>query len=65
MSKELELRTGDVVAWSTGKFNMDKMNGVVLEDLGDGTVDLVSHTLNEKPCVLEMNVEKRKLTLTY
>ena len=65
MSKELLLRTGDVVAWSTGKFNMDKMTGVVLEDLGDGTVDLVSHTLNEKPCILEMNVEKRKLTLTY
>jgi hypothetical protein len=65
MSKELLLRTGDKVAWSTGKFNMDKMNGVVLEDLKDGTVDLVSHTLNEKPCILEMNVEKRKLTLTY
>ena len=65
MSKEVALRTGDVVAWSTGKFNMDKMTGVVLQDLGDGSVDLVSHTLNEKPCILEMNVEKRKLTLTY
>jgi len=65
MSKELLLRTGDIVAWSTGKFNKDKMTGVILEDLGDGTVDLVSHTLNEKPCILSMNVEKRKLTLTY
>ena len=65
MSKEALLRTGDVVAWSTGKFNMDKMTGVVLEDLGDGSVNLVSHTLNSKPCILEMNVEKRKLTLTY
>ena len=64
-SKTLDLRTGDRVGWSTGKFNMDKMTGVVLEDLGDGSVDLVSHTLNEKPCILEMNVEKRKLTLTY
>ena len=65
MSKELLLRTGDIVAWSTGKFNKDKMTGVIHEDLGDGTVDLVSHTLNEKPCILSMNVEKRKLTLTY
>jgi len=65
MSKEVLLRTGDVVAWSTGKFNMDKMTGVVLEDLGDGSVDLVSHTLNDKPCILEMNIEKSKLTLTY
>lgn len=65
MSKEVLLQTGDMVAWSTGKFNMDKMTGVVLEDLGDGSVDVVSHTLNEKPCILTMNVEKRKLTLTY
>ena len=65
MSKEVLLQTGDMVAWSTGKFNMDRMTGVVLEDLGDGSVSLVSHTLNEKPCILEMSVEKRKLTLTY
>ena len=65
MSKEVLLQTGDMVAWSTGKFNMDKMTGVVLEDLGDGSVDVVSHTLNEKPCILTMNVEKRKLSLTY
>lgn len=65
MSKELLLQTGDMVAWSTGKFNKDKMTGVVLEDLGDGYVDIVSHTLNGKPCVLEMNIEKIKLTLTY
>lgn len=65
MSKEVLLQTGDMVAWSTGKFNMDKMTGVVLEDLGDGSVDLVSHTLNDKPCILDMNVEKSKLSLTY
>ncbi len=65
MSKEVLLQTGDMVAWSTGKFNMDRMTGVVLEDLEDGSVNLVSHTLNEKPCILEMNVEKKKLTLTY
>lgn len=59
--KTLDLITGDRVEWSTGKFNMDKMTGVVLEDLGDGIVDLVSHTLNDKPCVLGISVEKRKL----
>ena len=64
-SKTLDLRTGDRVEWSTGKFNMDKMTGVVLSDLEDGSVDLVSHTLNDKPCVLEMNIEKRKLKLIY
>jgi hypothetical protein len=64
-SETLDLRTGDRVEWSAGKFNMDKMTGVVLEDLGDGSVDLVSHTLNRKPWVLGMNVEKRKLTLIY
>lgn len=65
MSKEVLLQIGDKVSWSTGKFNMDKMTGVVLEDLGDGSVDLVSHTLNGNPCILDMNVEKRKLSLTY
>ena len=63
--KTLDLITGDRVEWSTGKFNMDKMTGVVLSDLEDGCVDLVSHTLNDKPCVLEMSVEKRKLKLIY
>ena len=65
MSNKFLLRTGDVVAWSTGKFNNDKMTGVVLEDLDDGSVDIITHTLNGKPCVLEMNIEKSKLTLTY
>ena len=65
MSMEVLLQTGDTVAWSTGKFNMDKMTGVVLEDLKDGSVDIITHTLNGKPCVLEMNIEKSKLTLTY
>jgi hypothetical protein len=65
MSSDFALRTGDKVAWSTGKFNKDKMVGVVLEDLGDGSVDLVTHTLNGKTCILSMNIKKSKLTLTY
>jgi len=65
MSKEVLLQTGDKVSWSTGKFNLDKMTGVVLEDLGDGNVNLISHTLNGNPCVLDMSVEKKKLALIY
>tara|TARA_B100000780_G_C20805638_1_gene320015 strand:+ start:162 stop:359 length:198 start_codon:yes stop_codon:yes gene_type:complete len=65
MSKELLLQTGDKVSWSTGMFNKDKMIGVVLEDLEDGSVDIVSHTLNGKTCVLSTNVQKSKLSLTF
>ena len=65
MSKEVLLQTGDKVSWACGMFNKDKMVGVVLEDLEDGSVDIVSHTLNGKTCVLSINVQKSKLSLTF
>lgn len=66
MSKgEVLLQTGDKVQWCTGKVGGDVMTGVVLSDLGDGSVDIITHTLNGKPCVLEMNIKKSKLSLTY
>ena len=63
MKTVINLRTGDLIRWNTGKFNLDTMVGAVLEDLGNGNVDLLSHTLNGKPCVLEMTVKKSKLKL--
>jgi len=66
MSKgEVLLQTGDKVQWCTGRIGGDVMVGVVLEDLGDGSVDLVTHTLNGKTCILSMNIKKSKLSLTY
>ncbi len=65
MHNKISLRTGDKVQWQVGLNNSTKMVGVVLEDLNDGNVNIFSHTKNGSACVLEMTVERSKLTLVY
>jgi hypothetical protein len=39
----LDLRTGDKVTWVVGKF---LMVGAVLEDHGEGEIEVITHTRN-------------------
>ena len=64
MNKELLLRTGDKVSWNIGMGNQILMEGVVYEDLENGEVDIRSHTKNGVPFIIDLKVNKDKLTLT-
>ena len=63
--KQLNLRTGDKVEWSVGLLGSTLMVGVVLEDLNNGLVEIISHTKNGQPCSLIIFVEKVKLKLHH
>lgn len=62
---ELALQTGDKVSWKIGLENSTLMTGVVMEDLKNGYVDIISHTKNGYPFVLDLVVNKTILTLIY
>jgi hypothetical protein len=59
----LKLRTGDKVTWKVGIDDCFIMVGVVLEELSDGTVDVICHTRNGLACTCSVIIDKSKLTL--
>jgi hypothetical protein len=59
----MNLRTGDKVTWESGSKSNRFMTGVVLEDLGNGLVDIISHSNNGLVCTQFMQVAKDKLKL--
>lgn len=59
----MNLQTGDKVTWESGSKSNRFMTGVVLEDLDNGLVDIISHSNNGLVCTQIMQVEKTKLKL--
>tara|TARA_R110002073_G_scaffold27337_1_gene88368 strand:+ start:4051 stop:4233 length:183 start_codon:yes stop_codon:yes gene_type:complete len=58
----LDLQTGDKVTWKVGVFIMV---GAVLEDHGEGEVEVITHTRNGGQHNQTTFVNKSKLTLMY
>jgi len=65
MDKDVELRTGDKVKWNIGMGSQILMTGVVMEDLGNGVVDIITHSKNDVPFNMDLKVSKSKLTLIF
>ena len=63
MKTDLKLQTGDKVSWELNSYRSVEMTGCVLEDFGDGTVDILSHTNNGAPCVVILTIDKSKLKI--
>ena len=59
----MNLRTGDKVTWQSGSKSNRFMTGVVLEDLDNGLVDIISHSNNGLVCTQFIQVAKNKLKL--
>ena len=62
MNTDLKLQTGDKVYWTINKF---EIIGVVLEDHGEGEVELLTHTCDGKMFNSITFVNKRLLTFFY
>ena len=62
MDKNLELMTGDKVTWKAGKF---QIIGVVLQDHGEGEVEVITHTRDGGQHNQTAFVHKDKLTLVF
>jgi hypothetical protein len=62
MKQDLKLLTGNKVTWTVNKFTI---MGVVLEDHGEGEVEILTHTCDGKPFNSITFVSKDKLTLFY
>ena len=60
--KDLALQIGDKVNWAIGKL---LMTGVVLEDHGDGGVEIITHTCNGTLYNQTTFVNKKLLKLVY
>ena len=65
MNKDVELRTGDKVKWNIGMGSQILMTGVVMEDLGNGVVDIITHSKNDVPFNMDLKVSKDKLKLIF
>jgi len=61
----MKLQIGDKVKWYTGIGSQMRLTGIVMEELENGTIDVFSHTKNEIPFHMDLNIERNKLTLIY
>ncbi len=61
--KNLKLQTGDAVTWNIGLLKRQNLVGVVLEELENNLVSIVTRTKNGIPFNIDIEVDKSKLKL--
>ena len=59
----MKLRTGDKVEWKVGIGKKILMQGVVMEEKENGDVDIITHTKDHRPFVVDLLVKRCMLTL--